>query len=230
MSMSAGNQGLCGAPLSACSSSKKSSSSINVSLVVVVVLVSLAILVIAAVILFVLIKRKKQGRQVEGTNLVLGNSNRDTNNQKKGTTEDDQGSTRSSRGSSSHSSKKAENMKLSFVKEESSDEFDLQDLLRANAEILGSGCYSSSYKAALMNGPTVVVKRFKQMNNVGRQEFQEHMRRLGRLSHPNLLPLVAYYYRREEKLLVTNFVHNGSLAVRLHGMYLHTLSQMFFYT
>jgi hypothetical protein len=66
----------------------------------------------------------------------------------------------------------------------------------------------------------MVVKRFKQMNNVGKEEFQEHMRRLGRLKHSNLLPLVAYYYRKEEKLLITDFVEKGSLAVHLHGMLL----------
>ncbi|KAK2659256.1 hypothetical protein Ddye_005789 [Dipteronia dyeriana] len=43
------------------------------------------------------------------------------------------------------------------------------------------------------------------------------MRKLGSLSHPNLLPLVAFYYRKEEKLLVSDFVPNGSLASHLHG-------------
>jgi hypothetical protein len=30
---------------------------------------------------------------------------------------------------------------------------------------------------------------------------------------------VAYYYRKEEKLLITDFVEKGSLAVHLHGMF-----------
>lgn len=54
------------------------------------------------------------------------------------------------------------------------------------------------------------------MNNVGREEFHEHMRRLGRLKHQNLLPVVAYYYRKEEKLLVAEYKEPGSLASRLH--------------
>ncbi|KAH9653599.1 pollen receptor-like kinase 1 [Citrus sinensis] len=107
-------------------------------------------------------------------------------------------------------------IKLSFVRDDV-ERFDLHDLLRASAEILGSGCFGSSYKASLSTGAMMVVKRFKQMNNVGREEFQEHMRRLGRLRHPNLLPLVAYYYRKEEKLLVHEFVPKRSLAVNLHG-------------
>jgi hypothetical protein len=116
-------------------------------------------------------------------------------------------------------SKKGEPPKLSFVRDDR-EKFDLPDLLKASAEILGSGCFGSSYKAALSSGTMMVVKRFKQMNNVGKEEFQEHMRRLGRLKHSNLLPLVAYYYRKEEKLLITDFVEKGSLAVHLHGMLL----------
>lgn len=111
--------------------------------------------------------------------------------------------------------KKGDHGKLSFVRDDR-QKFDLHDLLRASAEILGSGTFGASYKALIMTD-AVVVKRYKQMNNVGREEFHEHMRRLGRLTHPNLLPLVAYYYRREEKLLVSDFVENGSLASHLHG-------------
>ncbi|PKA54870.1 putative LRR receptor-like serine/threonine-protein kinase RLK [Apostasia shenzhenica] len=106
--------------------------------------------------------------------------------------------------------------RLAFVRE-GRERFELHDLLRASAEVLGSGNFGSSYKAVLSAGPTVVVKRFKEMNGVGKEEFSEHMRRMGRLSHPNVLPLVAYYYKKEEKLLVTDFVPNGSLAHMLHG-------------
>ena len=106
---------------------------------------------------------------------------------------------------------------LHFVRHDR-EQFELEDLLRASAEVLGSGSFGSSYKAVLLNGPAMVVKRFTYMNNVGKEEFQNHMDRLGRLSHPNLLPLVAYYYRKEEKLLISDFVKNGSLASHLHGM------------
>ncbi|GMI91959.1 pollen receptor like kinase 4 [Hibiscus trionum] len=95
--------------------------------------------------------------------------------------------------------------------------FDLQDLLKASAEVLGSGKFGASYKAAIGRGETVVVKNYKQMSNVGKDEFHEHMRKLGKLNHPNLLPLLAYYYRKEEKLLVTNFMVDGSLASHLHA-------------
>ncbi|GAA0145602.1 transmembrane signal receptor [Lithospermum erythrorhizon] len=113
-------------------------------------------------------------------------------------------------------SSKLESLKLSFPREER-DRFDLQDLLRASAEVLGGGTFGSSYKAILIDGQAVVVKRFKQMSNVDRDDFLGYMGRLGRLHHPNLLPIVAYYYRQEEKLLVFDFLKNGSLFSNLHG-------------
>ncbi|VFQ68904.1 unnamed protein product [Cuscuta campestris] len=106
--------------------------------------------------------------------------------------------------------------RLAFVRADRT-QFSLQDLLRASAEVLGAGNLGSSYKAVLMGGEAVVVKRFKHMNQVGREEFQEHMRRLAGLQHPNLLPLVAYYYRKEEKLLISDFVPNANLATHLYG-------------
>jgi len=112
-----------------------------------------------------------------------------------------------------------EHGRLVFI-QEGRTRFEIEDLLRASAEVLGSGNFGSSYKATLCEGPAVVVKRFKDMNGVGREDFSEHMRRLGRLAHPNLLPLVAYLYKKEEKLLVTDYIVNGSLAQLLHGMVL----------
>lgn len=182
------------------------------SICMVVVVVCVALIVIGLTVFFILHRRGNRDPSSILENPPSGHhgakiSYKDTGND----------SIRSTRSSGSSRSRKGDQMKLSFIRDDR-ERFDLHELLRASAEILGSGCYSSSYKASLVNGPKIVVKRFKQMNNVGKEEFQEHMRRIGRLSSPNLIPLVAYYYRKEEKLLVTDFVQNGSLAVRLHGM------------
>ncbi|KAG5030082.1 hypothetical protein GLYMA_05G220900v4 [Glycine max] len=199
-----GNERLCGGPLGACNSKPS-----TLSIVVAVVVVCVAVIMIAAVVLFILHRRRNQGSATSVENPPSGcNKGR--------LREVGSESMRSTRSISSNHSRRGDHTKLSFLRDDR-QRFDLHELLRASAEILGSGCFSSSYKAALLNGPTIVVKRFKQMNNVGKEEFQEHMRRLGRLSHPNLLPPLAYYYRKEEKLVVTDYVQNGSLAVRLHG-------------
>ncbi|RCV31851.1 hypothetical protein SETIT_6G210900v2 [Setaria italica] len=126
------------------------------------------------------------------------------------------GEERSSRAGGS-TARKVDQGRLTFVRDDRGRFFELQDLLKATAEVLGTANLGVCYRATLTSGHSVVVKRFKEMNRVGREDFEEHMRRLGRLNHPNLLPLVAYYYRKEEKLLIHDFVPNRSLANLLHG-------------
>ncbi|XAR51071.1 Non-specific serine/threonine protein kinase [Bertholletia excelsa] len=95
--------------------------------------------------------------------------------------------------------------------------FGLPDLMKAAAEVLGTGGLGSSFKAVMANGLSVVVKRVKEMNPIGRDAFDAEMRRMGGLRHPNVLPQLAYHYRKEEKLFVSEYAAKGSLNYVLHG-------------
>ncbi|XP_028781271.1 pollen receptor-like kinase 4 [Neltuma alba] len=198
-----GNE-LCGKPLSPC---KKSSSRKRDILIIAIIVV--AVILLASIIAALIVRRRRRRRrrssQTQTTVQQVQHQNSAPLVIKKSPSLD-----------LTVEFKKGEGGDLNFLKKDN-ERFDLQDLLRASAEILGSGSFGSTYKAIVLNGPAVVVKRFKHMNNLGKQEFFEHMRRLGSLSHPNLLPLVAFHYRREEKLLVYDLVENGSLASHLHG-------------
>lgn len=111
----------------------------------------------------------------------------------------------------------AEKNKLVFL-QPSTYSFDLEDLLRASAEVLGKGTYGTTYKAILEEGITVVVKRLKEVV-VGKREFEQQMENIGKvIRHPNIVSLQAYYYSKDEKLLVHDFVPFGSLSTVLHGM------------
>ncbi|GKV09587.1 hypothetical protein SLEP1_g21065 [Rubroshorea leprosula] len=95
--------------------------------------------------------------------------------------------------------------------------FDLEDLLRASAEVLGKGSYGTAYKAVLEEATTAVVKRLKEVV-VGKKDFEQQMEMIGRVGqHPNVVPLRAYYYSKDEKLLVYDYVPGGSLSTLLHG-------------
>ncbi|GAB4832105.1 hypothetical protein Ancab_006125 [Ancistrocladus abbreviatus] len=110
----------------------------------------------------------------------------------------------------------AEKNKLVFF-EGPAYNFDLEDLLRASAEVLGKGSYGTAYKAILDEGTTVVVKRLKEVG-IGKREFEQHMEAISKVGqHPNVVPLRAYYYSKDEKLLVYDSVAGGSLASLLHG-------------
>ncbi|KAH0640945.1 hypothetical protein KY285_037531 [Solanum tuberosum] len=95
--------------------------------------------------------------------------------------------------------------------------FELEELLRASAEMLGKGCLGTVYKAVLDDGITVAVKRLKDANPCPRKEFEQYMDVIGKLKHPNMVKLRAYYYAKEEKLLVYDYLPNGSLHSLLHG-------------
>ncbi|XP_076924454.1 putative inactive receptor kinase At5g58300 [Bidens hawaiensis] len=109
-----------------------------------------------------------------------------------------------------------EKNKLVFF-EGSSYNFDLEDLLRASAEVLGKGSFGTAYKAVLEESTTVVVKRLKEVV-VGKKEFEQQMEIVGRVGqHQNVVPLRAYYYSKDEKLLVYDYISAGSLLTLLHG-------------
>ncbi|RWW55447.1 hypothetical protein BHE74_00037938 [Ensete ventricosum] len=111
----------------------------------------------------------------------------------------------------------AEKNRLVFMGSGGGYRFDLEDLLRASAEVLGKGSVGTSYKAVLEEGTIVVVKRLKDVA-VSRREFEEHVRTLGQLERmDNLLPLRAYYYSKNEKLIVLDYLPVGSLSSLLHG-------------
>ncbi|GFY96412.1 receptor-like kinase 902 [Actinidia rufa] len=62
----------------------------------------------------------------------------------------------------------------------------------------------------------VVVKRLRNVC-VGERDFREKVEGFGKLVHENLVPLNAYYYGKEEKLLVYDSFNMGSLSALLHG-------------
>ncbi|GMQ11580.1 hypothetical protein CsSME_00054163 [Camellia sinensis var. sinensis] len=94
--------------------------------------------------------------------------------------------------------------------------FDLEDLLRASAEVLGKGTFGTAYKAVLEVGTVVAVKRLKDVT-ISEGEFREKIDNVGAMDHGNLVPLRAYYFSREEKLLVYDYMPMGSLSALLHG-------------
>ncbi|MBA0579316.1 hypothetical protein Gorai_021577, partial [Gossypium raimondii] len=94
--------------------------------------------------------------------------------------------------------------------------FDLEDLLRASAEVLGKGTFGTAYKATLDMGVVVAVKRLKDVV-VSEKEFKEKMEVVGAMDHQNLVPLRAYYFSADEKLLVYDYMSTGSLSALLHG-------------
>ncbi|KAM0055546.1 putative protein kinase RLK-Pelle-LRR-III family [Helianthus debilis subsp. tardiflorus] len=93
-----------------------------------------------------------------------------------------------------------------------------EELLKAPAELLGRGKHGSVYKVNCEEQRmTLAVKRIKDWS-LPSNDFKLRMKRLNNVKHPNVLPVVAFYCSRQEKLLVYEYQPNGSLLKLLHGM------------
>ena len=95
--------------------------------------------------------------------------------------------------------------------------FDLDDLLRASAEVLGRGKLGITYKATLESGTVVAVKRLSCMNELSKKEFLQQMQLLGNMKHENLVEIVSFYYSEEQKLVIYELMFDGTLFELLHG-------------
>ncbi|XP_061338632.1 probable inactive receptor kinase At2g26730 [Gastrolobium bilobum] len=97
-----------------------------------------------------------------------------------------------------------------------SKELQLEDLLKAPAELIGRGKKGSLYKVMLDNGFFLAVKRIKDWG-IPKQDFGKRMAKIGQVKHPYVLPPVAYYCSRDEKLLAYEYMENGNLFKMLCG-------------
>ncbi|KAK6119965.1 hypothetical protein DH2020_046292 [Rehmannia glutinosa] len=95
--------------------------------------------------------------------------------------------------------------------------FDLDELLKASAFVLGKSGIGIVYKVVLEDGLTLAVRRLGEGGSQRFKEFQTEVEAIGKLRHPNIVTLKAYYWSVDEKLLIYDFIPNGNLATAIHG-------------
>ncbi|KAK7280426.1 hypothetical protein RJT34_25490 [Clitoria ternatea] len=95
--------------------------------------------------------------------------------------------------------------------------FDLDELLKASAFVLGKSGIGIMYKVVLEDGLALAVRRLGEGGSQRFKEFQTEVEAIGKLRHPNIVTLRAYYWSVDEKLLIYDYIPNGSLATAIHG-------------
>ncbi|GLT36120.1 hypothetical protein SLA2020_105220 [Shorea laevis] len=85
-------------------------------------------------------------------------------------------------------------------------------------ELLGSGGFGRVYRGTLPTSKLeIAVKRVSHESRQGMKEFVAEIVSIGCLRHRNLVQLLGYCRRKEELLLVYDYMPNGSLDKYLHG-------------
>ncbi|XP_077231823.1 G-type lectin S-receptor-like serine/threonine-protein kinase LECRK2 [Tasmannia lanceolata] len=84
---------------------------------------------------------------------------------------------------------------------------------------LGSGAFGTVYKGVLTSstGNFIAVKKLEKFVEEGDKEFKAEITAIGRIHHKNLVQLLGFCYEGSQRLLVYEFMSNGSLASFLFG-------------
>ncbi|KAK3127270.1 hypothetical protein QOZ80_7AG0570730 [Eleusine coracana subsp. coracana] len=115
-------------------------------------------------------------------------------------------------------SKTQEALKLWRIEESDSD-FTLYDFTEMSAATgnfsfsnrLGRGGFGPVYKGQLRDGVEIAVKRLSAQSLQGLVEFKNEIQLIAKLQHTNLVRLVGCCVHEEEKMLVYEYMLNGSL-------------------
>lgn len=84
--------------------------------------------------------------------------------------------------------------------------------------IIGMGSIGSVYRASFEGGVSIAVKKLETLGRIRNQEeFEGELGRLGGLQHQNLSSYQGYYFSSTMQLILSDFVHNGSLYDNLHS-------------
>jgi hypothetical protein len=94
----------------------------------------------------------------------------------------------------------------------------LEELLRASAYVLGKTGDGIVYKAVLDEGTVVAVRRLGVPGGEQRhKDFEAEVKAIAQVRHPNIVCLHSYSWTVDEKLLIYEYLSNGSLETALHG-------------
>ncbi|KAM0939739.1 putative protein kinase RLK-Pelle-SD-2b family [Dioscorea sansibarensis] len=92
---------------------------------------------------------------------------------------------------------------------------ELEDATNGFSEELGRGAFGAVFKGSLLNTngeKAIAVKRLQKMVEEGEKEFQREVKAIARTHHRNLVQLFGFCNEGSNRLLVYEYMSNGSLA------------------
>jgi len=89
----------------------------------------------------------------------------------------------------------------------------------SNLHLLGQGGFGYVHRGVLSSGKVVAIKQLKAESRQGEREFQAEVEIISRIHHRHLVSLIGYCISGPHRILVYEFVPNGTLEFHLHGEY-----------
>lgn len=89
---------------------------------------------------------------------------------------------------------------------------------------IGKGGFGEVYKGTLRDGRDIAVKRLSTSSTQGSIEFKNEILLIAKLQHRNLVALIGFCLEEQEKILIYEYVPNGSLDHFLFGAQQQKLS------
>ncbi|XP_059633859.1 putative receptor protein kinase ZmPK1 [Cornus florida] len=93
---------------------------------------------------------------------------------------------------------------------------ELKKVTRGFSEEIGRGVCGVVYKGILSDSRVAAIKRLNEANQ-GEEDFLAELSTIGRLNHMNLTEMWGYCAERKHRLLVYEYMENGSLAENLQS-------------
>ncbi|GAA0146662.1 transmembrane signal receptor [Lithospermum erythrorhizon] len=100
--------------------------------------------------------------------------------------------------------------------------FDIDIVTRAtqnysNMNKIGEGGFGPVYKGKLESGQEIAIKRLAETSNQGLDEFKNEVMLIAKLQHRNLVRLLGCCIHGDERMLVYEYMPNGSLDSYIFG-------------
>ncbi|XP_022750966.1 G-type lectin S-receptor-like serine/threonine-protein kinase LECRK3 [Durio zibethinus] len=89
----------------------------------------------------------------------------------------------------------------------------IEQMTNSFKDEIGKGAFGTVYKGTISDSlMAVAVKKLDNVSSQGEREFQTEMKIIGRTHHRNLVRLIGYCHEGANRLLVYEYMVNGSLA------------------
>ncbi|WCJ43199.1 Protein kinase superfamily protein [Euphorbia peplus] len=86
----------------------------------------------------------------------------------------------------------------------------------SDANVIGNGSYGTVYRGVVADGSMVAIKMLRRQGKQGERAFRVEVDLLSRLHSPYLVELLGYCADQHHRLLIFEFMANGTLQNHLH--------------